>query len=197
MFHQIKFLSDLYSKNCSEEKKHVHIKVLNYFLKKYKFPSSFNKRIGFIKKQINEHGFNFYNFYLEDDKNFYSKIDHINFCKNVYLKNNSSNFFNKKNIIYTNVISLAKELKDYPNVILANPINRILKSKNVNNMPDVLTFNYDYKSKVLEEELFNLLLMLYSKELFLMDENNFLNYGISNIKKDFESITNKSLSNFF
>ena len=57
-----------------------------------------------------------------------------------------------------------------PNVILANPINRILKSKNVNNMPNVLTFNFDYKSKVLEEELFNLLLMLYSKELFLMDE---------------------------
>lgn len=174
-------------------------KFLFFLIKKNVFPAGCLNFLKEIKNNLNEHGYDYFHYYLDDvNANLFDKLNFISESKKHFLEKSSHNFYNKKFLIYTNIISLAKELENKPNTIITNPMRNLLSKNYSKYLPDICNERFEnFSSK--ESQIFemqNLILMLYSKKNYFLYEDS-LQDIINNLKKNFESRTNKHLSNYF
>lgn len=186
-------IENLYSQENSN-------KFLFFLIKKNILPEGCLNFLKQIKNNLNEHGYDYFHYYYSDtNSNLFDKLNFIKEAKKHFLEKTSNNIYNKKFLIYTNVISLAKELEIKPNTIITNPMRDLLLENYCKYLPDVLNYEKfeDFSSKELQIfEMQNIILMLYSKENYFLYEDS-LYYHFNNLKVYFEAKTNKLLSNFF
>ena len=194
----------LVESGCNEITKQNCLNFIDFLFQKFKSSKTFKTIIQNIKYKLEKKNYNFYHFYYEPfNQEFFINLNPLKNLKDIlgykqqFLFDLYKTSSNNKCFFYTNIPTLGLEVKLLPEVILTNPMDRILKTTPNNSLSEVVLGKYfDYEESVKNEELVNTILMLFADNIYFSYEEELHNI-ILFLRKCYEEKYNKTLNTLF